>query len=121
MLQFVREHVIAAGFDHSHISKIELAIEEALVNIISYSYVDRRGIIDINCVFPVSAGIKIIIRDKGIPYNPLMNAKSFDINAPLEARSIGGYGVFIILKIMDEVDYHRENNFNILTLTKYIS
>lgn len=123
MLQFVRDQAIACGFKHSPIFKIELAIEEALVNIISYGYIDRLGTIeiDIDSSLPKGLGMKIIIRDGGIPYNPLTNAKLIDLTSPLEKRVIGGYGIFFMLKVMDEVDYKRENNYNILTLVKYVT
>jgi serine/threonine-protein kinase RsbW len=121
MLHFVKEQASIAGFDSPSITKIELAMEEALVNIISYGYPELSGNIDISCSLPddKNAGIKIIIRDKGIPYNPLTNAKKFDPEDSSLSKTIGGYGVFFILKIMDEVTYTRENNSNILTLTKY--
>lgn len=118
MLQFIREQA-SASFEENLASKIELAVEEALVNIISYGYPNRQGSIEIACLTDSLSGIKITIRDKGIPYNPLTNAKTFDPNAPLESRTIGGYGVYFILKIMDEVNYRREHNYNILTLIKF--
>lgn len=121
MLDFVKEQAAIAGFPLAAISKIELASEEALVNIISYGYIERQGIIELTCTSPDSAGIKIIIRDHGIPYNPLIHAKTYETKSPLESRSLGGYGVFFILKIMDEVAYHREEDFNTLTLVKYLS
>ena len=117
MLQFVREQANAARFDGSVSSKIELAVEEALVNIISYGYPNTTGTIEIQCTISNFSGIKITIRDKGIPYNPLTSSKIF--TPPLEGRSVGGYGIYFILKIMDEVDYKRENNYNVLTLVKF--
>jgi serine/threonine-protein kinase RsbW len=119
MLQFVREQASLAAFDEKQVSKIELALEEALVNIISYGYPNRNGTIEIDCKEPNSTGLTIIVKDRGIPYNPLTNAKPFDPTTPLEERTIGGYGIYFILKIMDEVEYRRENNYNILTLIKY--
>lgn len=119
MLQFVRLQAQDALFDESQTSKIELALEEALVNIISYGYPNRSGAIEIHCSAMDNTGLKIVLKDRGIPYNPLTNAKRFNPMDALEAKTIGGYGVYFILKIMDEVDYTRENNFNILTLVKY--
>lgn len=122
MLNFVKQHAEVAGFDDRDMSMVELATEEALVNIISYGYPQRQGNITIDCqIVETEAGVKIVISDRGIAYNPLTNSKHFDINAPLEARTVGGYGIFFILKIMDEVDYRREDNSNILTLTKYLN
>lgn len=119
MLHFIREQAAIAEFDESKISKIELAVEETVVNIVTYGYPKRNGIIEINCSPSIIDGIKIIIKDKGIPYNPLTNTKKFDPTATLENRDIGGYGIFLILKIMDEVDYKRVENYNVLTLTKF--
>lgn len=121
MLQFIREQAVAANFNEHIIPKIELAVEEALVNIITYGYPNRRGTIEIQITTPNLLGIKITIIDKGIPYNPLTNTKTFEQAPNFEGKTIGGYGIYFILKIMDEVDYKRENNCNILTLKKFFN
>ena len=121
MLKFIKEQAEAAGFQPAVISKIELAAEEALVNIISYGYPEQHGNIDIACSPPERDGIKIVIKDRGISYNPLTNAKKVDVTTTIEERTIGGYGIYFILRIMDEVEYRRENNYNVLTLIKYRS
>lgn len=118
MLLFIRSQAESIGFDEIEISKIELACEEALVNIISYGYPTMTGEIQVHCAPHKKKGLKIVITDNGIPFNPLSNAKKFDENTSLEARSIGGYGVFFIMKIMDEVEYKRVDNNNILTMVK---
>lgn len=120
MLGFIREHSKQAGFNESVVSKIELACEEALVNIISYGYPDYRGNIEIICQPSEDKGIKITIKDRGIPFNPLTVAQKFDLYAPLESRTYGGYGVFFILKLMDTVSYNRIDNCNVLTLIKFL-
>lgn len=120
MLVFIRNQAEALGFDEIEISKIELAAEEALVNIISYGYPDGEGTIEIICEKIAKNGLKIVLKDNGIPFNPLANAKKFEQDAPVEARSIGGYGVFFIMKIMDEVEYKRECDFNQLSMVKYV-
>jgi serine/threonine-protein kinase RsbW len=119
MIQFVKEYTKMAGFKSDQITKIELAVEEALVNIISYGYKDYQGIIFIHCEVS-SSSITIEIKDQGIPYNPL-NKKKSEQPPSNKRKEIGGYGVFFIQNVMDQVDYRRENDFNILTLTKKIS
>lgn len=119
MLRYVRESAVSRGFDDTEVVKIELAVEEALVNIISYGYPDSKGDVSIDCAPHESQGVRIVIRDQGVPYNPLTNSQIFDPDSSLETRGIGGYGVFFILKIMDEVNYERTNECNVLTLTKY--
>jgi serine/threonine-protein kinase RsbW len=118
MLAFIREQALDLGFDEHLVSKIELACEEALVNIISYGYPANKGDIQVTCSLTESQGIQITIVDKGIPYNPLTNMRTVDIKAPLEKRAPGGFGIFFIMKLMDDVNYRRENNANILTLIK---
>lgn len=125
MLVFIKEHAEAEGFDLEGILQIELAAEEALVNIINYGYsASDAGEIEIEC-FPTKKnshrGLRIVLRDCGKPYNPLINVK---IKEMREMRSLenceeGGFGIFFILKIMDEVEYKRDVEHNILTLVKF--
>jgi len=121
MLLFVRSDAETLGFDEIEISKIELATEEALVNIISYGYPVTSGHIEVSCERIENNGFKVILKDNGVPFNPLSNSKRFDPEAPVEARAVGGYGVFFITKIMDEVIYDRVGESNILTMIKYPS
>jgi serine/threonine-protein kinase RsbW len=121
MLLFIRNQAESMGFDEIEISKIELAAEEALVNIISYGYPVTSGKIEIFCERVNNNGLKIVIKDNGVPFNPLSNSKQFDPQAPVEARAVGGYGVFFIMKIMDEVEYNRVDNSNVLSMIKYFA
>jgi sigma-B regulation protein RsbU (phosphoserine phosphatase) len=119
MLEFVREQVAAAEIDATSASRIELAVEETLINVISYSGLNPPDQLDIN-ILPDSSKIQIIISDWGIPFNPLSKAnKEIDCTIPLENREVGGFGIHLIVNMMDTVEYRRENNQNILTLTKY--
>src|SRR5688500_18074140 len=104
MLGLVVGYAKSKEFNDSQINKIELATEEALVNIISYGYPMADGNIEIDCQSPKEAGIQIIIKDKGIPYNPLVISEDIDPD-PLERANLGGYGVHFILNIMDDVSY----------------
>lgn len=121
MLEFVRTYALITGFDLHNVIKIELAAEEALVNIINYAYEEPSGNIYIQCQKPDVPGVKIIIKDKGFPFNPLTSIRRLNLNDPLEIRTLGGYGVFFILKIMDQVEYRREDDMNVLIMTKYLS
>ena len=122
MLQFIREYSQLTGFRKSQIDRIELASEEVLVNIINYAYPSlESGIISIQCDVIPSREIQIIIKDQGIAYNPLANFINIDPSEPLEHKRIGGYGVFLILNVMDEIAYSRENLHNVLTLKKMMN
>lgn len=119
MLAFIREQSRLAGFDLVNVSKIELACEESLVNIISYGFPHADGNIEIECTRVDPAGIKIEIRDHGISFNPIKDAKKIRETIPIESKKIGGYGIILMLRLMDEVKYTRENDRNVLVLTKY--
>ena len=121
MLDLIRAEVLAAGFTGEMEAKLELALEEALVNIIKHGYAQSAGEIDISVSQIAHQGIKVILKDHGIPYNPLKNAPSIDPTIPLELAPVGGYGIHLILSIMDKVDYQRQGDANILTLIKYNS
>lgn len=119
MLQFVIDTSLNVGLETKFIPKLELAVEEALVNIISYSGLKSSDFIDITCTKCDRPGVKIVLKDAGIAHNPLKSVGKVDNNIPLEQRKIGGFGIYLILQFMDKVDYSFENNFNILSLVKY--
>ena len=104
----------AQGFDQERISKIELATEEALVNIVRYAYPEGPG--DVEMICQVDRGRFIIeIIDSGIPFD-VTAMPDPDVTAGIEERELGGLGIFLIRRMMDEVRYRREDNRNILTL-----
>ena len=97
---------------------IKLALEEVVINVISYAYDDGEP-----HEFEVRLksdcdGVVIDIIDDGQPFDPLQEAAQPDVEATLEARSIGGLGVYFVKTLMDHVEYRRENDRNRLTLTK---
>lgn len=123
MLQFIRVEARAAGFEGSLETQIELALEEALVNIIKHGYPGTSGDVEINCNRIGTVGLKVVLTDRGIAYDPLANATPLDLDpkTPLELKAIGGYGVHLIQSIMDQVEYSRRGDHNVLTLVKYHS
>ena len=118
MIRFIRNGAQKHGFSSKDMNRIQLASEEVLVNIISYAYPDSDGDIEITYTVEESGGLVIEITDWGIPFDPLSLPEP-DMEASIEDRKIGGLGIFIIRSIMDEVDYKREGDQNILTLVKH--
>ncbi len=90
-------------------------MEEIFVNIASYAYSPGNG----NAVIFISVTDQIVIRfeDTGKPYNPLAKPEP-DLDKPLMDRDIGGLGVFLVKKLMDNVEYTRVGNKNVLVMTK---
>ncbi|MFA6914832.1 MAG: ATP-binding protein [Parachlamydiales bacterium] len=115
MLDYARTCIALHAVSEEDISKIELALEEALVNVIYYAYPDEKGEILLECVFTSDkpATLKIQIQDYGIPFNPLEYSKNHT-----DKETLGGHGINYIKQIMDNVIYKRENNSNLLILEK---
>ena len=93
--------------------KLLIAIDEIYSNIVRYSGA-TEATVSIN---KVENYLKLQFKDNGKQYNPL-EAEEPDITASAEDRSIGGLGIFMVKKMLDNVEYEYANNFNILTLTK---
>ncbi len=115
MLSFIKENCIRFGLAKKSINKVELASEEAIVNIISYAYPHSLGKICITFE-QKEESIEIVLRDRGIPFNPLQIEADAEVKKPLHERKIGGLGIFLIEKLMDEVRYSRECDENVLSL-----
>ena len=93
--------------------KLMIAIDEIYSNIVRYSGATEATV----SIEKVNNTLKLYFKDNGKPYNPL-DAKDPDITASAEDRNIGGLGVFMVKKMLDNVEYKYVDNFNILTLTK---
>lgn len=99
------------------VMNINLVIEEAVSNIIFYGFADKRKH-EIEILITLDNNLLTIsITDDGIPFNPLEQQQP-DITLPAEERPVGGLGIFLISQIMDEMQYTRKGNLNILTLNK---
>ena len=117
MMQWVREQIQSAGFYPPESQKIELALEEALVNVIHYAYGNNGGSIELGCSQEPQK-IVFTIKDQGPPFNPLLQAPTVDHFGSLDEKKVGGLGILLIRHYMDEVRYDRIENSNVLTLTK---
>lgn len=117
MLKFIRTSARKLNFSDKEINQIQIATEEALVNVISYAYPDGYGGIDITCSIEEGKRLVIQIIDCGVAFDPL-SLPDPDIEAPIEEREIGGLGVYMMRNIMDEVHYKRSGDRNILILIK---
>ena len=95
---------------------IDVAVEEIFVNIASYAYGDATG--DATIIIDVDAGSSmatITFIDSGTPYNPLEKPDP-DVTLSAAERQIGGLGIFIVKKSMDDVIYKHEDGKNIFTI-----
>ncbi len=97
--------------------RINLVIEELVLNIMDYGYDDDEHEIEINFNSDTDS-VTIDITDEGRAFDPLNDAPEPDIDSPLEERHVGGLGVYLARTMMDELTYRRENSRNHLTLVK---
>lgn len=104
------------GIDPKRIIEIELALEEAIVNIINYAYPLQSGDVQVSCMLDESNHFIIEIEDGGIPFDAL-SIDEPDIISEIPERKIGGLGIFLIKKLMKKVEYQRKKNTNVLRLT----
>lgn len=95
---------------------ISVMVEEIYINIASYAYVDKEGTATISMEFD-DDNVTITFVDSGIPFNPLAKPDP-DITLSAEERSIGGLGIYMVKKTMDDVTYERKNDENILSFKK---
>ncbi|MEA4975949.1 MAG: ATP-binding protein [Paludibacter sp.] len=99
------------------ITPINLVLEEALSNVIFYAY-EKGSTHEIKIDFEHRANqLDITITDTGKPFDPT-GKEDPDIELSVEERPIGGLGIFLIRKIMNEVSYERVGQENILRMTK---
>ena len=99
--------------------QLNVAIDEIFSNISHYAYGDGIGDVTVSIdETPEKRGIVMIFSDSGMHYDPLEHEDP-DVTLSVEKRAIGGLGLFIVKKTMDEVTYKFEDGKNILTLKKY--
>jgi serine/threonine-protein kinase RsbW len=95
---------------------IELATEEALVNIFNYAYQGSHGEVEIVCMRDDKKNFVMDIIDSGAPFD-LLSVKDPDVSTGIAERPVGGLGIYFIKKFTDDVCYRREAGKNILRLT----
>jgi sigma-B regulation protein RsbU (phosphoserine phosphatase) len=117
---FVDEVCENVGFDMSTTFKLNLAIEEAVVNVMSYAYpAGTKGDVDIDAEAD-DEQLKFVISDSGTPFDPTQKGE-VDTTLSAEERSIGGLGIHLIRQIMDTINYERVDGKNVLTLRKKLT
>lgn len=117
--EFVTQIAREAGLDSKEVYAVELAVDEACTNIIEHAYRETyAGEIECSCQ-PVKKGLKIVLRDRGKSFDPEV-VPDPDLNLPIEEVSARGAGLFLMRKMMDEVEFTFDpENGNVLTMVKH--
>ena len=114
---FVKQVMERLQVEKSLAKELQLAMEEAVVNVIEYAYpTEKNGEITIKMMSDGSF-LKIMIIDSGVFFDPTTKTKT-DIEIPVQDRQIGGLGILLVRELMDSINYEREDGKNILTLSK---
>lgn len=115
--EFIAKQAAYFGFNEDDIFKIELAVDEAITNVIKHAYnKDWDHMITIHVKSEGNQFI-IIIEDQGKPFD-VASVKAPDLEAYIKMRKKGGLGIHLIKTYMDEFLYERKNDSNFTTLIK---
>ena len=118
VIAFLDEHLEAMDCPMKAQMQLDVAVEEIYVNIAHYAYGEGSGDAIIR-LEQQNGDVVITFCDCGVPFNPL-EWGDVDVEATAESEQIGGLGIYMVKKSMDDVSYAYENGQNILTIRKSI-
>ena len=114
---FIDEVCESVELDMTTTMQINLAIEEAVVNVMNYAYPsDTVGQVQIDAEAN-DQRLKFTIIDSGSPFDPTAK-EEVDTTLSAEERPVGGLGIFLVRQLMDSINYERIDGRNVLTLRK---
>lgn len=111
----LREYGESIGMEPHMLKKLEVALEEAVVNILNYSHATQIGM-DIS--HTGTSAVSILLTDDGVPFDP--TSFDSDTSRAVSERQIGGLGISLMRQISDELHYQRTNGNNQLKIIKYL-
>lgn len=116
---FLNDFFERKNLDVSLLPQMELALEEAIANVIMYAYPEgEKGTLELT-LEKKEDYLQTCISDSGTPFNPLQQPEA-NLSSSIEERPIGGLGIHLIKEIMDQVEYQYKDGKNMLTMTKKI-
>ncbi len=116
--EFVEEQLEPLNFSQKAMIQLSVAIDEIFSNIAKFAYGSKEGMATVRVeteADPTTAVITFI--DSGTPFDPLQKADP-DVTLDAEEREIGGLGIFLVKKSMDEITYEYKDGHNILRIRK---
>lgn len=119
LAEFIETIAEEKQLDETLAMNLNLALEEAVTNVILYAYPkDTDGRVDVDAILKEHS-LEFIITDSGVPFDPTA-APEADITLTADERPIGGLGIFMVRKLMDEVHYQHLDDKNVLKMIKNI-
>lgn len=117
---FIDEKLEETGCSMKAQMQIDVAVEEIFVNIASYAYGGKEGLAEIFFDIDSDKKVNITFVDSGVPYDPLKKDDP-DVTLSADERQIGGLGIFMVKKTMDDMVYEYKDGKNRLTLIKSLA
>ena len=103
------------GLPQAFAPKVELVLEELLTNVFNYAYpAGAEGEAELGCELK-GGGVRFVIADWGAAFNPLESPPP-DLTDDIDARKVGGLGIFFVKEMADAITYDRTGGRNILTI-----
>jgi serine/threonine-protein kinase RsbW len=115
---FVERYARETGFPAQTVGEFKLAVDEACTNVIEHAYCGDASFIELSIVITPQYFTVVIIRDEGQAFEPAAY-QSPNLVDLVQQRRDGGFGVHLMRKLMDRVEYRRRGRFNEVALTKY--
>ncbi len=118
VLSFIEKAAEDAGCPEKQRKQLILSLEEIYVNIVNYAYKEQMGECRIFYeVIETKQGLRIVVKDRGVPFNPL-EKENPKLTDSVEEKPIGGLGIYMVRQNMDTIQYHYENGENVLIMEK---
>ncbi len=114
IIALIAGEAAAWGLHPRRLMQLELAVEEAVVNICLYAYEVPPGELLVR-IDPEESRFVVELVDEGVPFDPLA-AEEPDVVAAAQERVVGGLGIYLVRRVMDEVSYLRDGPRNVLRL-----
>lgn len=114
--KFLRDYLRGWDISEEEFFKVELAMVEVCTNIIRYGYPGGKGDIQVK-VWHEDERLYLEIRDQGVPFDP-SRIKKPSLKELMTKERLGGLGIFLARKLMDGFSYRRQENQNVLTMSK---
>lgn len=113
--RFVVAKAVAAGVTPAILSKVELVLEELLVNHTNHAYRQGPGDSVVTCLVPSPEIFSLKLVDRGRPFDPLAQPGP-ELSNDLDERAIGGLGLHLVRRLASRVAYERTGHENIVTV-----
>lgn len=114
----IEKEMEGESYDEKKLLKLQMAVEEVYVNIVNYAYESDAGLVAVTWEKrenPLRLWIEF--RDGGTPFDPLQEP-NVDITLGAEERKIGGLGIFLVKKMVDQISYQYHKGQNVLAMEK---